>query len=61
MAVKKRSFGQRFGRLMRSLFTVQVLLHPFRMLHYYGYSHVMPKREMTLGRDIRIAPNASFA
>ena len=37
-----------------------MLIHPFRMLHYWGYAHVLPLREAKKGRDLRIAPNASF-
>ena len=60
MAVKKHTTGMRLARLLGSVLNPQVLVHPFRMLHYYGYSHVLPRREMTIGRDVRIAPNASF-
>ena len=60
MAVRQQTIGIRIWRLIRSVLNVQVLLHPFRMLHYYGYSHVLPKREMTLGRNVRLAPNTSF-
>jgi acetyltransferase-like isoleucine patch superfamily enzyme len=50
----------RLRRLLASVLHPAVLLHPFRMLHYWGYSHVLPLREMTRGRDLRIAPTASF-
>ena len=60
MAVKNNGFGLRLRRLVRSLLHPRVLLHPFRMLHYWGYSHVLPRLEMTVGRDTRIAPTASF-
>lgn len=50
----------RIARLIRSVLHPQVLLHPFRMIHYYGYSHVLERQKMTLGRDLRIAPNTSF-
>ena len=57
---KKNSLPQRLGRLVRSVLSPGVLLHPFRMMHYYGYTHVLERQKMTLGRDTRIAPNASF-
>lgn len=60
MAVRARSLGSRLRRLAGSFLNVQVLLHPFRMMHYYGYTHVLPRRELTLGRDVRLAPNVSF-
>lgn len=60
MAVKKRTVLQRILRLLRSVLHPQVLLHPFRMMHYYGYSHVLERAKMSLGRDVRLAPNSSF-
>lgn len=60
MAVKKRTFAGRLGRLFTSFLHPQVLLHPFRMIHYYGYSHVLERQRMTMGRDVRLAPNTSF-
>ena len=60
MAVKKRTALGRVWRILRSFLHPQVLLHPFRMLHYYGYSHVLPRQSMQLGRDVRLAPNSSF-
>lgn len=60
MAIKRNGLGIRTWRLIGSLLNVQVLIHPFRMLHYYGYSHVKPRQLLTLGRDVRLAPNTSF-
>ena len=60
MAVRNNSLGLRLRRALMSFLHPQILLHPFRLIHYYGYAHVLPRREMTLGRDVRIAPNASF-
>ena len=50
----------RIGQAVSSILDPGVLLHPFRMIHYYGYSHVKPLRQATLGRDVRIAPNVSL-
>lgn len=61
MAISHRSPFGRLVRALRSVFDPGVLLHPLRMMHYYGYTHVLPRRKMTLGADVRIAPNASFA
>lgn len=61
MAVAKRSLISRLGRAVGSLLDPGVILHPFRLMHYYGYSHVRQRRRLTLGRDVRIAPNVSFA
>ncbi|WP_146592058.1 acyltransferase [Puniceibacterium confluentis] len=60
MAVKKNSPLTRLGRVLRSFAHPYVLLHPFRMLHYYGYSHALQRPRMTLGHDVRLAPNSSF-
>ena len=60
MAVKQRSRATRLARLARSVLSLQVLIHPFRMLHYYGYSHALQRPKLTLGRDVRLAPNTSF-
>lgn len=35
-------------------------LHLFRMIHYYGYSHVRPRREMQMGEGSAMAPNVSL-
>lgn len=59
-AHRNRALPQRLWSLMRSFLHPKVLLHPVRMMHYWGYSHVMPRAEMQLGQRVRIAPNASF-
>ncbi len=60
MAVKKRNLFMRIGRILQSFLSPHVLIHPFRMLHYYGYSHALQRPKLTLGRDVRLAPNTSF-
>lgn len=35
-------------------------LHFFRMIHYYGYSHVRPRCEMRIGEGSAMAPNVSL-
>ncbi len=61
MAIQHRSPVSRLKRAVRSMLDPAVLLHPFRLMHYYGYTHVSQRRQLTLGRDVRIAPNVSFA
>lgn len=61
MAVANRTILSRLTRAARSLLDPAVFVHPFRLMHYYGYSHVKERRKLTLGRDVRIAPNVSFA
>lgn len=35
-------------------------LHLFRLVRYYGYSHVQPRRKLQAGEGTGIAPNVSF-
>ena len=35
-------------------------LHLFRLVHYYGYSHVGPRRRLQMGAGTGIAPNVSL-
>lgn len=35
-------------------------LHLFRLIHYYGYCHVQPRRKVQAGEGTGIAPNVSF-
>jgi len=35
-------------------------LHVFRILHFYGYAHVRPRRRVTLGAGATLAPNVSL-
>jgi acetyltransferase-like isoleucine patch superfamily enzyme len=44
----------------QSVLDVRTWMHSFRMLHYYGYSHVREKRKMVIGATPVFAPNASF-
>lgn len=60
MPPKRRTPLIRLGRVLKSVLNPGVLLHPFRMMHYYGYTHVNEKRKLSLGRDVRLAPNTSF-
>jgi acetyltransferase-like isoleucine patch superfamily enzyme len=35
-------------------------VHALRLLHYYSYAHVRPRRRITTGPGVRIAPNVSI-
>jgi acetyltransferase-like isoleucine patch superfamily enzyme len=50
----------RLGRAASSLLNPLVYAHAFRLLHFYGYSHVGPRRRLTTGRGTRLAPNVSL-
>jgi acetyltransferase-like isoleucine patch superfamily enzyme len=58
--MKKNNLVIRLGRVLKSFLHPQVLLHPFRMLHYYGYSHALQRGRITMGSDVRLSPNSSF-
>ena len=61
MAIGQKNILQRIARAAGSILDPAVLVHPLRLMHYYGYSHVKPKRLISMGKAVRIAPNASFA
>lgn len=52
--------GSKVSRVLGTVLDPGTYLHPFRLLHFYGYSHVRPRRKMTLGPGARIAPNISI-
>jgi acetyltransferase-like isoleucine patch superfamily enzyme len=52
--------GSRLGRVLATVFDPGTYVHPLRLLHFYGYSHVRPKRKLTLGAGATIAPNVSI-
>lgn len=60
MAVKANDLGLRIRRLLPTILHPRVLIHTFRMMHYYGYSHALQRPRLDLGCDVRLAPNASF-
>lgn len=47
-------------RLLGSVLDPRTYLHAFRILNYYGYSHVRERRHVKIGRGGGIAPNVSF-
>jgi acetyltransferase-like isoleucine patch superfamily enzyme len=61
MAAPTNSLPIRLMRAVRSALDPAVLIHPLRLMHFYGYTHVRQRRKLTLGRDVRLAPNVSFA
>lgn len=52
--------GTRLGRIFATALDPGTYAHPIRLLHFYGYSHVRPRRKLTLGKNARIAPNVSI-
>lgn len=58
---ERLSRGQKFLRLMRSNFDPRAWLHLVRMVNYWNYSHVTPRRKLTLGPGAAISPTAVFS
>ena len=46
---------------IRSLVDPGTYFQVVRLLHFYGYSHVRPRRKLTLGAGSTVAPNVSIA
>lgn len=45
---------------LQSILDPRTWLHALRILHYYGYSHVQPRKKMQVGTGTGIAPNVSL-
>ena len=56
--MKRRS--NRLMGLVSSLLDPRCYLHAFRMVHYFGYTHVRERRRLVMGKGTRMAPNVSF-
>ena len=61
MKDRRPSLPKRILRAMGSILNPAVLIHPLRLLHYYGYTHVREKPKLTCGPGVLFAPNVSFA
>jgi acetyltransferase-like isoleucine patch superfamily enzyme len=55
---RKKSRALAFGL---SLVDPRAWFQLFRMVHYYNYSHVRPRRLADIGPGVRMAPNVSLA
>jgi acetyltransferase-like isoleucine patch superfamily enzyme len=51
----------RQARFLQSVADPRSLLHAVKLLHYFHYTHVGEVRKLTLGADVRYAPNVSFS
>ncbi len=45
----------------RSTLDPRPYVHALKLLHYVNYTHVSQRRLATIGNDVRLAPNVSFA
>jgi acetyltransferase-like isoleucine patch superfamily enzyme len=50
----------RVRRAASSSMSLGAGLHLARMLHFYNYDHVQPRRRIVLGPEVSISPTASF-
>ena len=48
-------------RLILSTFDPRAWTHLFKLVNYYNYTHVTPRRALTTGPDAAISPTVSFA
>ena len=52
--------GSKIGRVLATVLDPGTYVHPIRLLHFYGYSHVRPRRKVTMGEGATMAPNVSL-
>lgn len=45
---------------LASILDPRVYLHAFRLLHYWNYAHVTPRRKARIGVGVALSPNVSF-
>jgi acetyltransferase-like isoleucine patch superfamily enzyme len=50
----------RLRRAQATFGDLRSYLHVFRLLHFYGYSHVQERRKLTIGAGTGFAPNVSI-
>ena len=50
----------RLPSLVASVLDPRSYLHVFRLIHFYGYSHVRERARIEMGRAVRFAPNVSI-
>jgi acetyltransferase-like isoleucine patch superfamily enzyme len=53
------SLTTRLGNAARSTLDPRIYLQALKVLHYYNYSHVAPRRKARIGAGARLAPNVS--
>lgn len=51
----------RFLRLVGGVCDPRAYIHMLRIINYWNYSHVRPRRSLNLGRRVEISPDAVFA
>jgi acetyltransferase-like isoleucine patch superfamily enzyme len=56
----RTGWGRRL-RFLRSILDPRSYIHAFKVLHFNHYTHVAEVPKLTRGKDVRFAPNVSFA
>ncbi len=56
----RRNLAVRLWRAVGSVLDPRSYLHVFRLIHFYGYSHVQQRARMQIGPGTGIAPNVSL-
>ena len=57
----RRGRGARLLRLIGGALDPRAWAHAVRIVNYYNYAHVQPRRRLTVGPDAAISPNAVFS
>jgi len=52
---------QRGLRLLGSIFDPRAWFHLFKIVNYYNYTHVAPKREVRFGKNANVSPDTVFS
>lgn len=52
---------KRFFRLVVSTLDPRAWLHLIKIVNYYNYSHVVPMRQIRMGRPLGITPDVNFS
>lgn len=56
-----RTRTQRLFRFIGAMIDPRAWVHLLKMVNYYNYAHVRPRRTMTVGQGSMISPTATFA
>lgn len=57
----RRSPLQKALRLLGSVLDPRAYLHALKLVNYYNYSHLQPRRKIRMGPGCNISPNAVFS
>ena len=61
VAKKRLTYRARALRGLLAAIDLRAYLHLLRMVNYYNYTHVKPRRRITCGSGAAISPDVSFA